>query len=71
MHYTVRLHVRVRNSRRSFRSFIRAEYAPNTSSHADKFDSLESAENAADKIAEHYTAAGHTVLSTDFFKVGE
>jgi len=69
MYYTVRFTVRVRNSRRQFKAFIRPEYAPNTSSHATRFGSLKEAESEADKVAEYYSEAGHTVIVTDFFKV--
>lgn len=69
MAYTVRQTVRVRGTRRTFKSFIRAEYATNTSSHADQFETIEAAENAADRVKECYEAAGHTVIVTDFFPV--
>jgi hypothetical protein len=65
--YTVRHTVRVAGTKRTFKAFVRAEYALNTSSHADAFDTMDKAERAADDVADRYRAAGHTVLVTDIF----
>jgi hypothetical protein len=67
--FTVRLIIKVRGTKRIIKEFIRAEYALNTSSHADRFYSIDEAEMAADKLAEIFTAAGHTIIGTDIFKV--
>jgi len=69
MHYTVRLTIRAANSRRTFKSFIRDEYAMNTSSHATRFDSIEAAENAADVAFENYEGKGCKVMHVDFFTI--
>ena len=70
MSYTVvRLRIQVRNSRRQIREFIRPEYATNTSSHAERFDTIDAAENAADRVKDHYEGAGHTYIGADFFEV--
>ncbi len=65
--YTVRLRVQIAGGRRVIRPFIRSEYAPNTSSHADGFDTIDAAERAADDVTERYRAAGHTVIGTDIY----
>ena len=69
MAYTVRYTIRVRGTRRILKSFIRSEYALNTSSHADRFNSIDAAEHAADTMAERASGAGHTYIGADFFRV--
>jgi hypothetical protein len=69
MAYTVRIHIQVRNTRRILKTFLRPEYAVNTSSHANRYESLEAAENAADEAIEHFRAAGHTYICSDFYRV--
>ena len=69
-HYTVRLKIQVRGSRRVIKTFIRPEYAHNTSSHADRFASLDEAEAKADEVADRFRQAGHTYIGADFFIVG-
>lgn len=69
MHYTLRITLRVRGTRRILKTFIRPEYAHNISSHATRFDTLEAAEAAADMHAERTRENGHTFISADFFKV--
>lgn len=72
MHYTVRLTFKVNGTRRILKTFIRPEYAVNTSSHATTYDTVEAAENAADALREEMLAAGRvTYIGADFFKVGE
>lgn len=69
MAYTIRLIVKVRDSRRIIKPFLRPEHATNTSSHATRFDTVEAADVAADIAAEHFRAAGHTVIGSDTFEV--
>jgi len=67
--YTVRLTFRVVGTRLTIKTFIRSEYALNTSSHADTFDTLEQAENAADALVEQMTATGRvTYIGADFYR---
>lgn len=68
--YVVKLHIQVRGTRRVIQEYIRAEYAPNVAEHADRFDTREQAENKADEIVEHFTAAGHKFIKAKFEKVG-
>lgn len=69
MYYTVRFIIQVRGTRRILKSFIRAEYALNTSSHATQFDSMDAAERAADKQKEYAEENGHTFIGADFYTV--
>jgi hypothetical protein len=67
--YTVKITIRIRGTKRLLRSFIRPEYALNTSSHATVFDSIQDAETVADKQAEIARANGHTFIGVDFYEV--
>lgn len=68
--YTVRLTFKVNGTRRTFRTFIRPEYAINTSSHATRYETMEEAERAADIVVENAVASGRsTFIGADFFKV--
>jgi hypothetical protein len=69
MKYTVRIELRVRNTKRTIRQFIRPEYAHNTSSHATKFDTMEDAQAVADRVSDYYRNAGHTVIGEDYIQV--
>lgn len=70
MPYTVRLTFQVVGTRRKLKTFIRPEYAHNTSSHADRFDTIELAENAADTLVEQMEATGRVrFIGADFFEV--
>jgi hypothetical protein len=70
MAYTVRLHFKVNGTRRTLKTFIRPEYAINTSSHADRFPTLDAAETAADDLVEQMSASGRvTFTHADFFMV--
>lgn len=69
MRYTVRFIIQVRGTKRILKSFIRSEYALNTSSHATQFDSMDAAERAADIQKERAKASGHTFIGADFYTV--
>ena len=69
--FTVRLIVRVRGTKRIIKTFIRSEYALNTLSHADTFETLGDAEIAADALADDMSSRGHTVIGADFYEHGK
>jgi hypothetical protein len=69
MPYTLRITLQVRGTRRILRTFIRPEFAHNTSSHATRFATLEEAETAADMHAERAREKGHTFIGADFYLV--
>lgn len=71
MSYTVRLTIQIRQSRRLLKTFLRPESALNTSSHADRFATIEEAEAAADRAGDTFGAAGHTYIGADFYQVPE
>ena len=70
MYYTIRLSFQVVGTRRIIRTFIRPEYATNTSSHATRFDSMDAADAAADVLIPQMEATGRArFIGSDIFKI--
>jgi hypothetical protein len=57
-HYTIRLTFRVIGTRRTLKTFIRPEYALNTSSDATHYATVDEADAAADAVVEQMIASG-------------
>jgi len=69
VYYTVRLIIQVRSTRRQIKEFIRREHVANTSSYAQRFESIEAAEVAALQVADCFIENGHTYIGHDVFEV--